>query len=104
MHRVLIAECKQEISSFNPIASQYDDFIVTFGDAIVAQHHGVQSEVAGALGVLGAQGDIQVIPTYSAVQRTSGGRLAAADFARIAGEFCHGLRGAPEVDAAYFAL
>jgi microcystin degradation protein MlrC len=104
MYRVLIAECKQEISSFNPVASHYDDFIITFGDAIIAKHQGVQSEVAGALGVFGARDDVQVISTYSAVQRTSGGRLAAADFARIAGEFCDGLRGAPEVDAAYFAL
>jgi microcystin degradation protein MlrC len=104
MYRVLIAECKQEVSSFNPVPSRYDDFTVTFGEAIVAQHQGIQSEVAGALGVFGARDDIRVIPTYSAVQRTSSGRLAAADFARIAAEFRDGLRGAPEVDAAYFAL
>src|SRR5262245_36441497 len=104
MYRVLVAECKQEVSSFNPVPSHYDDFVVTFGDAIVARHQGVQSELAGALSVFGARDDIHVIPTYSAVQRTSGGRLAAADFARIAGEFCEGLRSAPEVDAVYFAL
>jgi microcystin degradation protein MlrC len=104
MYRVLIAECKQEVSSFNPAPTHYDDFTIAFGDAIVAQHRGVQTEVAGALGVLGQRDDIQVIPTFSAVQRTSGGRLAAADFARIAGEFRDGLRDAPEVDAAYFAL
>jgi microcystin degradation protein MlrC len=104
MYRVLIAECKQEVSSFNPVPSRYDDFTVTFGDAIVAQHQAVQSEVAGALGVFGARDDIRVIPTYRAVQRTSGGRLAAADFARIVAEFRDGLRSAPPVDAAYFAL
>src|SRR5262245_36226919 len=62
MYRVLIAECKQEISSFNPVASHYDDFIITFGDAFAAQHQGVQSEVAGALGVFGARDDVEVIP------------------------------------------
>ena len=35
---------------------------------------------------------------------TSGGRLAAADFDRIASEFLGALRGAPPVDGVYFAL
>ncbi|HEU5102504.1 MAG TPA: M81 family metallopeptidase, partial [Roseiflexaceae bacterium] len=104
MYRVLIAECKQEVSSFNPVPSRYDDFTIAFGDALLAQHQGVQSEIAGVLGVLGARADLRVIPTYGAAQRTSGGRLAAADFARLAGEFLAGIRAAPEVDAAYFAL
>jgi microcystin degradation protein MlrC len=104
MYHILIAECKQEVSSFNPVPSHYDDFTVTFGDAIVVRNQGVQSEIAGALGVFGARDDIRVIPTYSAVQRTSGGRLAAADFARIAGEFLAALRAAPAADAVYFAL
>jgi microcystin degradation protein MlrC len=104
MYRVLIAECKQEVSSFNPVPSHYDDFTIVFGDALLAQHQGVQSEIAGALGVFGTRDDVQVIPTYSAAQRTSGGRLAAADFARIAGEFLDGIRAAPELDAVYFSL
>lgn len=103
MYRVLIAECKQEVSSFNPVPSHYDDFTIAFGDALLAQHQGVQSEIAGALGVFGAH-DVQVIPAYSAAQRTSGGRLAASDFARIAGEFLDGIRAAPDLDAVYFSL
>lgn len=104
MYRVLIAECKQEVSSFNPVASHYGDFVVSFGEAIVAQHQGVQSEIAGALAVFGSRADVAVIPAYSAQQMTSGGTLAAADFARIVGEFRDGLRAAPAVDAAYLAL
>src|SRR5690349_5702250 len=104
MYRVLIAECKQEVSSFNPVPSHYDDFTIAFGDALLAQHQGVQSEIAGALGVFGARDDVQVIPAYSAAQRTSGGRLAASDFARIAGEFLDGIRAAPDLDAVYFSL
>jgi microcystin degradation protein MlrC len=104
MYRVLIAECKQEVSSFNPVPSHYDDFTITFGDAIVAQHQGVQSEIAGALGVFDVRDDVRVIPTYSAQQMTSGGTLAAADFGRIAAEFLDSIRTAPEVDAAYFSL
>ena len=104
MYRVLIAECKQEVSSFNPVPSHYDDFTIAVGSELVAQHQGVQSEIAGALGLFGARDDVRVIPTYSAAQRTSGGRLAAADFARIAGEFLGTIRAAPEVDAVYFSL
>jgi len=104
MYRILIAECKQEVSSFNPVPSHYHDFTVAFSDAILAQHHGVQSEIAGALGVFGARDDVRVIPTYSAHQITSGGTLAASDFARIAREFLDGIRAAPHSDGVYFAL
>ena len=33
MYRILIAECKQEVSSFNPVLSHYDDFEIVFGVA-----------------------------------------------------------------------
>ncbi len=26
MYRILVAECKQEVSSFNPVLSRYGDF------------------------------------------------------------------------------
>ena len=44
MFRILIAECKQEVSSFNPVPSGYADFIVSAGDALLASHRGVRSE------------------------------------------------------------
>src|SRR4051812_32049654 len=31
MPRILIAECKQEVSSFNPVPSGYEDFVMTRG-------------------------------------------------------------------------
>ena len=36
MSRILIAECKQEVSSFNPVPSRYEDFVVTRGEAILS--------------------------------------------------------------------
>ncbi len=104
MYRILIAECKQEVSSFNPVASHYDDFVVTFGETLLERHHGVQTELAGALAVFNARNDVQCIPTYSAQMITSGGTLAAPDFTRIATEFLESIRSAPPVDAVYFSL
>src|SRR5689334_6121091 len=104
MKRILIAECKQEISSFNPVVSHYEDFVIALGDAVLARHQGVQSEIAGALGVFEEHGDVEIVPAYSAQAMTSNGTLAAADFARIAREFLDALRAAPPLDGVYFAL
>ena len=66
MHRILIAECKLEVSSFNPALSHYEDFAIARGDDLLRHHHTAPSEVAGALGVFRAQGQVEVVPTYSA--------------------------------------
>src|SRR4051794_6835204 len=104
MSRILIAECIQEIASFNPVLSRYHDFDVCRGDAILGYHRGGHYEVSGALSVFDAQSDIELIPTFSARQITSGGTMAAADFTRLAGEFLTALREAPAVDGVYFCL
>jgi microcystin degradation protein MlrC len=102
--KILIAECKQEVASFNPVLSHYEDFRVSFGDDVISRHRGVRSEIAGALNVFESRADVQVVSTYSARATTSGGILAAADFERIAQEFLTSARGAGPVDAVYFAL
>ena len=51
MPKVLIAECKQEVSSFNPIPSHYSDFAVSFGQSLLDVHRRVRNEVGGALSV-----------------------------------------------------
>lgn len=104
MPRILIAECKQEVSSFNPAPSHYGDFVISRGAELLARNQGVETEVAGAVRVLRDRADMEIAPIYGANQITSGGTLAAADFARIAGEFLDGLRAAPPADGAYFAL
>ncbi|MCA1553899.1 MAG: M81 family metallopeptidase, partial [Chloroflexi bacterium] len=104
MSRILVAECKQEVSSFNPVASHYDDFIVLHGQAVLDYHRRVRDEVGGACSVFDAQSDVTLVPTYSARAITSGGTLAAADWQRIAREWCDVLKAAPPCDGAYFAL
>jgi microcystin degradation protein MlrC len=105
MYRILIGECKQEVSSFNPVSSGYADFEVAFGEAVLARHRpGIQSELAGALPIFAQRADVEIVPTYSAVQITSGGTLAAADFARIADELLESIRAAPTPDGVYLSL
>ena len=104
MPRIIVAQCHQEISSFNPIRSRYEDFTVTPGEQLLETHSHSRDELGGALGVFERAEDIRIVPTYSARSVTSGGLLAAADFERIAGEFLEGLRAAGPADGVYFAL
>ncbi len=104
MPTILVAECKQEISSFNPVRSHYADFAVSRGEEMFARHRRVKSEVSGALQVIRARADVTLVPTYSARAITSAGTLAGPDFDRIRGEFLEALRRAPRADGAYFSL
>ena len=104
MPRILVAECKQEISSFNPVPSHYEDFRIVRGGAMLEYHRGVGEEVGGALSVFGPDGGVDVVPGLGASSRTSGGVLSAAGFGRLSREFLDGLAEAGPVDAAYLAL
>ncbi len=104
MPKILIAECKQEVSTFNPVLSGYGDFTIRRGDEILQYHRRVRSEVGGALSVFDATSGVEPVPAYSAHFITSGGTLADADFQRIAGELLASLKVAPPVDGVYFSL
>jgi microcystin degradation protein MlrC len=102
--KILITECAQEVSSFNPVPSHYEDFVVLRGNAIFEQHRQERWEIGGALSVFDARSDIELVPIYSARAITSGGTLARADWERIAKEFLDALKAAPQCDGAYFRL
>jgi microcystin degradation protein MlrC len=102
--RILIAECKQEVSTFNPVLSRYADFNVSFGQQLIDYHRTVRNEVGGALSVFDQQPKVELIPTYSAKAITSAGTLAADDFQRIASELLESLKTAPPVEGVYFAM
>ena len=57
MTRILLGECKQEVSSFNPALSHYDDFTFSRGNELIAVHQSAQSEMGGALSVFAARDD-----------------------------------------------
>ena len=75
--RILIAECKQEVSTFNPHLSSYEDFTIREGDEILRYHRSVGNEVGGALEVFDGSG-VELVPAYSACFITSGGTLEKA--------------------------
>lgn len=104
--RVLIAECKQEVSTFNPAPSGYDDFVIARGDEVVAYHRGLPTEVGGALSVFAAAG-VEAVGAFSARAITSGGTLAAGDWDRLAREFLHGIAtawGSGPIDGVFIAM
>lgn len=104
--RVLIGECKQEVSTFNPSPTGYDDFVYSAGDEIARFHDGVDSEVGGALHVFAAAG-IETVGSFSVRAITSGGTLAAEAWSRISREFLEGVAQAWQsgpIDGIYFSM
>lgn len=97
MKKILICECKQEVSSFNPVKSRYEDFLVDRGAAVIAYHRGVRTEVGGALDVLG-----DAVGGYSARGITSAGTLREECFQKLAAEFLEAVT--PGFDGVYLAL
>ena len=104
MPRILIAECKQEVSTFNPHLSGYEDFGIRHGRELIDYHRTVRNEIGGALTVFDTATDILTIPAYSAFFISSGGTLAKVAWERIAGEFLDAIRTAPPVDGVYFCM
>ncbi len=104
MPRILIAECKQEISSFNPVICTYDSFTVNTGQSLFAYHNNIETEVSGALSVFSQRPDMELIPAYGA-RATSAGPLSHESFERIASEFLQAVqKNAQGIDACYFSM
>ena len=102
--KILIAECRQEVSSFNPVNTGLKDFIIGRGDAFLDSHRGRRTEVGGALGVLEGAG-VDVVGTYSAQLITSGGILAAEAWNELAAELIDLVRAnLVGIDGIYVAL
>ncbi|HTV53370.1 MAG TPA: M81 family metallopeptidase [Terriglobia bacterium] len=104
MHRILVSECKQEVSSFNPVIGSYEDFSISRGQELIDHHRATGTEMAGALSVFAGDSGIKVAPGYSARGITSGGTLGDSGFSRIALEFLDSVRAARPVDGVYFSL
>ena len=85
--RILVCECKQEVSSFNPALGGYDDFVIRGGEEFLSYHRPLRLEEGGALSVFDSNPELIVVPGYSARPITSSGTLADADFSRLTTEF-----------------
>lgn len=104
MHRILIVECQQEISSFNPVPSHYADFQVHRGSSLFDARRATATYLGGALDVFAERDDVETVPIYGAVA-CSAGPLAADSFARLSGELLEALQArADGASAVFFAL
>jgi microcystin degradation protein MlrC len=104
MPTILIAECKQEVSTFNPQPSGYGDFGIRKGVELFDYHRGIRNEIGGALSVFDKTPGVTPLPAYSAFFITSGGPLETTAWERIATEFLDAVRAAPPVDGVYFCM
>ncbi|MCX6613967.1 MAG: M81 family metallopeptidase [Acidobacteria bacterium] len=104
MARLLVNECKQEVSSFNPVLSHYHDFLTDRGQDILDYHRPVRSEVGGALSVFESRSGLEVLGGFSARGITSAGTLTEISFQRLANEFLNAVRQAGPLDGVYLAL
>lgn len=104
MPRIAIAECKQEVSSFSPARSRYEDFRIVKHAALLEHHRRVREEIGGALSVFEADNRVELAPAFGASANTSGGILQADDFQRLSSEFLNCLADMGPVDAAFFSM
>ncbi len=103
MPRILIAECCQEISSFNPLPSTYGDFRIIKGEQLLAQR-GLNTHIGGALSVFDKRSDVTVVPAISATA-PSAGILAADSWARLSAEILSTIKAnLGAFEAVYFSL
>ena len=106
MPQIAIFELMQEISSFNPTETHYDDFVVKQGADWLAGSHGALNEIGGALGVFADEDDVELVPTISAKSISSGGPFSAASWEKLSAELVESLEGLRDkgIDGAYFCM
>ncbi|MFM8253103.1 MAG: M81 family metallopeptidase [Planctomycetota bacterium] len=107
MPRIVVAECKQEVSSFNPARSDYADFRVVRGPDLIKHHRQVREEVGGALQVFAQDSTIEVVPAFGGSAITSGGILTASGWRKLRETFLADLEAAKQsgkLDGAFFSL
>jgi len=101
--RILVAECAQEISSFNPVPSGYEDFTIQRGDDVLDQR-GRNTAIGGAAEAFDAHGGVELVPAYSG-RAGSAGLLSAAGWSRLSGELLEAVAAhARGVDGVYFSM
>ena len=101
--RILVAECMQEISSFNPLQSGYENFHIERGAEMLAQK-GLNTGLGGAFAVFEQTG---LEPVLSIGARAgSAGLLSAAGWKRLSAEVLEAVATQAQtgVDGVYFSL
>ena len=101
--RILVLECVQEVSTFNPVPSGADDFDVRTGEAFFAAHRGHETEVGGALAVFEEAG-VTAVPGFGAWAYSSTGPLSGEGFRTLADGFLAAVHANSDVDGIYACL
>ncbi|HLJ20306.1 MAG TPA: M81 family metallopeptidase, partial [Stellaceae bacterium] len=101
--RILIVECMQEISSFNPVPSHYENFRIERGEEMRAQD-GLNTGLGGALPVLRAA-DMEPVFALSA-RAGSAGLLSAEGWERLSAEVLAAVSAGAKagIDGVYFSM
>ena len=104
MLKILVAECQQEISSFNPVLTRYEDFSIHRGAELFDHHCGLETCVNGALAVFEARPDTELVPLWGG-NACSSGLLLQSDFERLAAELLDAVAAQRQgADGLYFCL
>jgi microcystin degradation protein MlrC len=102
-HRILVAECMQEISSFNPLVSGYENFHIEHGEQMRAQDH-LNTGLGGAFEVFR---EVGIEPVLAMGARAgSAGILSAEGWTRLSTELMASIHAAVAdgVDGVYFSM
>jgi microcystin degradation protein MlrC len=104
MKRVLMAVFKQEVGSFNPKPTQYDDFEIRRGAALIGDLRHTNTTTDGVIQVFTEHGGIEMVPTYAAWARTTGGLVVQADLDRLIDELLAEVRSTSAIDGACISM
>ena len=105
MTKILIGECKQEVSTFNPVPSTIEDFEISVGEEICTYHQDVRAEDGGCIEYLDQSGGCrrsflpiahEPLPLVVSLEQAS--------FAQIADTFLSAVQNAPPVDGVYISM
>ena len=101
--RILVAECMQEISTFNPLQSGYENFQIERGAEMLVQK-GLNTGLGGALAVFDETGLEPVLAIGA--RAGSAGLLSAAGWKRLSAEVLDAVatQARTGVDGVYFSL
>ncbi len=104
MKRILMAVFKQEVGSFNPKPTQYADFEVRRGSALIDALRGTNTTTDGAIQIFDGHGGIEIVPTYAAWARSTGGLVVQADLDQLVDELLTEVRTTSEIDGACICM
>ncbi|MEC7565051.1 MAG: M81 family metallopeptidase, partial [Planctomycetota bacterium] len=106
MARILLAEMKQETSTFNPFPTGHSMFQQFGGQELLEKYQGTKTEISGFMDVVAKRDEMSLVPTMSAAS-VSGGAIPTEDLNRLIDELTESVAQAAAgnpVDAVYMCL